>query len=115
MRCPINSPSKGAFVLQTPPPTPAISIPPNDGPRRDIQLAPRQLRPGSPTTLNPLDNNPWDLLSLPEVRRITNVGKTTIHKQIRAGALQAVKVGRRTVIPRRELERWLRALPAVCP
>ena len=75
----------------------------------------RQLRPGSPTTLNPLDNNPWDLFSLAEVRQITTLGKTTIHKLIRAGALQAVKVGRRTVIPRRELERWLRALPAVYP
>ena len=40
------------------------------------------------------------------------VGRTFAYAEIAAGMLMAKKAGRRTVIPRKEAERWLTALPA---
>jgi excisionase family DNA binding protein len=42
-----------------------------------------------------------------------NVGRTKVYKEIAAGRLHAVKVGRRTLIRKDDAEAWLAALPAL--
>src|SRR6185503_12116652 len=51
------------------------------------------------------------LLSLETALERLSIGKTTLYKQIKEGALGAVHVGRRTFIEEAELERYLSALP----
>jgi excisionase family DNA binding protein len=50
-------------------------------------------------------------LSINEFRDQYRVGHTTIYEEIRAGRLSAVKVGRRTLIPRQAAREWLQSLP----
>ncbi len=47
-----------------------------------------------------------------EVSRLTGLGQTTIYERIETGELKARKLGRRTLILRRDLETFLEALPA---
>jgi excisionase family DNA binding protein len=39
------------------------------------------------------------------------IGRTTIYEEIRTGRLEAVKVGRRTLITEQAAQDWLRSLP----
>jgi excisionase family DNA binding protein len=41
------------------------------------------------------------------------IGRTRLYEEIKGGRLLAVKVGKRTVIRRADLEKWLAELPAV--
>ena len=49
--------------------------------------------------------------SINEVCVVTNLGRDTIYRAINRGRLVARKVGKRTIINRRDLERFLRSLP----
>jgi excisionase family DNA binding protein len=42
-----------------------------------------------------------------------NVGRTTVHQEIKNGQLKARKAGRRTLIGVEDAERWWRSLPAI--
>jgi len=51
-------------------------------------------------------------LSLAEAGKVAGCGRTSIYKATIRGGLVARKIGRRTVILRADLDRWLAALPA---
>ena len=40
-----------------------------------------------------------------------NIGRTTFYAEVKAGRIRPVKVGRKTLIPEPEGERWLASLP----
>lgn len=42
-----------------------------------------------------------------------NVGRTFLYEQINSGRISARKAGTKTLIERREAQRWLRSLPAI--
>jgi excisionase family DNA binding protein len=42
-----------------------------------------------------------------------NVGRTTVHQEIKNGQLKARKAGRRTLIGVEDAEQWWRSLPAI--
>lgn len=52
-------------------------------------------------------------LSVKEVCRITGLSRTLISAQIRLGKLIARKAGRRTLVMRSDLRKWLEGLPTV--
>jgi excisionase family DNA binding protein len=52
-----------------------------------------------------------ELFSVEELRRLTGLARTTLYAEIRAGRLVARKVGRRTVVLRRDFENWAAELP----
>ena len=54
-------------------------------------------------------------LSIKEVCRITGLSRTLICAQIRLGKLIARKAGRRTLVMRSDLRKWLEQLPAIQP
>jgi excisionase family DNA binding protein len=66
---------------------------------------------GSPISLPP-DRVAF---SIDEVMEIANSSRSTIYNAISDGALQAHKNGRRTVILRGALEKWIATWPAVAP
>lgn len=41
------------------------------------------------------------------------IGRTALYAEMKTGRLNARKLGRRTIIPKTEAERWLAALPAL--
>jgi excisionase family DNA binding protein len=49
-------------------------------------------------------------LSIEDFCKFYSVGKTTAYEEINAGRLQAVKVGRRTLIPEQSAAAWLSSL-----
>ncbi len=51
-------------------------------------------------------------LSIAEVADAIGLGRTFIYEQINAGALKAIKVGRRTLVPIEAINGWLAAQPA---
>lgn len=51
--------------------------------------------------------------SINDAAIVTSVSTTTIKQEIARGRLRARKAGRRTLVVREELERWLRTLPLV--
>lgn len=53
--------------------------------------------------------------SLSEAADLTDLCLTSIKAAVRAGDLQAVKAGRRTLITAESLESWIQALPKVRP
>lgn len=52
-------------------------------------------------------------LSLPEACKIAGLGRTTVYQAIADGQLVARKVGKRTIILRQDLNRFLVALPVL--
>ena len=59
-------------------------------------------------------NHPWRTQklahSIPEFLAAVPIGRTKLYEELEAGRLRAVKVGRRTLIPSTEAERWLAEL-----
>jgi excisionase family DNA binding protein len=47
---------------------------------------------------------------IPEAQEVTGLGRTTLYREIKAGRLEAVKVGTSTLITRAALERYLESL-----
>lgn len=45
--------------------------------------------------------------SVPEAAALIGISASSLHRQIRAGAVPHVRIGRRIVVPRQALERWL--------
>jgi excisionase family DNA binding protein len=41
-----------------------------------------------------------------------SIGRTTFYAEVKAGRIRPVKVGRKTLIPEAEVERWLASLSA---
>jgi excisionase family DNA binding protein len=48
-----------------------------------------------------------------ETCAVLRVGRTRLYEEIRDGRLPAYKVGKRTLIRRADVEKWLTALPTV--
>ena len=53
--------------------------------------------------------------SIAEACAAARAGRTSIYEAIRAGALRAVKRGRRTIVLAHDLHRYLESLPALKP
>lgn len=51
--------------------------------------------------------------SVREVCKICGIGRSTFYAALGAGALNAVKLGRRTLVPAESLDAWLNSLPTV--
>jgi excisionase family DNA binding protein len=59
--------------------------------------------------------DPLELLTLAEVSRLAKRHRSTLHRDIAAGRLHVVKLGRSTRVPRSELERYLAGDAATMP
>lgn len=55
------------------------------------------------------------LLSMSEAAAVLGVGRTTIYDLVRQGALQSVKIGRRSLVPLEDLNDYVRHLKASSP
>lgn len=53
------------------------------------------------------------VMSISEFGRWAGVGRTTTYAEIKAGALRAVKFGRRTLILTEDAKAWLQAKPFI--
>lgn len=53
-----------------------------------------------------------DLYPLPEVVERLGVNRTTVYGLIKSGDIQAVKIGRRTLVPAASIERYVARLTA---
>lgn len=58
--------------------------------------------------------DPLELLTIAEVSKLTKRHRSTLHRDIAAGRLRVVKLGRSTRVPRSELERYI-GEPATLP
>jgi len=54
-----------------------------------------------------------DALTVNEFCKSVGIGRTSVYAEIKAGRLIALKVGRRTIIPHVEAQRWLSSLPTI--
>jgi hypothetical protein len=52
-------------------------------------------------------------MTILEFSRWSRLGRTRVYEEIGAGALRAIKAGRRTLITLEDAQTWLEALPAV--
>ena len=50
-----------------------------------------------------------------EACTLLRISRSSLHNQLAAGALTAVRFGRRTLFTHSELMRWIRGLPAARP
>jgi excisionase family DNA binding protein len=55
--------------------------------------------------------DPLELYTLAEVARIAKRARSTLYRDIEAGRLRTVKLGRSTRVPRAELERYVAGDP----
>ena len=53
------------------------------------------------------------IVSISEACAIAGIGRTSLYKAIRAGALRAIKIGRRTLLLQDDIRQWLEGMPAV--
>jgi excisionase family DNA binding protein len=51
-----------------------------------------------------------ELLTIPEFCAQVNVGRTNAYRLINEGQVKAVKLGKKTLIPRTEMLRWIENL-----
>ncbi|MCB1417648.1 MAG: helix-turn-helix domain-containing protein [Notoacmeibacter sp.] len=51
--------------------------------------------------------------TIPEFVKFSGASRSTAYREIAAGRLKAVKLGKRTLIRADEAQRWLDALPAM--
>jgi excisionase family DNA binding protein len=56
-----------------------------------------------------------ELLTIPEFCAWARIGRTKAYDEIGAGALRALKIGRRTLIMREDAAEWLFGQPALSP
>lgn len=56
-------------------------------------------------------DTPPVLLTIEETCTALSLGRTTVHFLIKSGDIRAVRIGRRVLVPRDELERYVAALP----
>lgn len=55
-----------------------------------------------------LDEEPCDVISVPEVARRLKISKTLVYEGIRAGRIPGIQVGeRRVIVPKQQFEAWL--------
>ena len=52
------------------------------------------------------------VFSVNEFCQWAGIGRTAVYAELKAGRLSAKKLGRRTIIPKGEAERWLASLPS---
>ena len=52
------------------------------------------------------------LFSVKEFCEIVGIGRTTFYQEVKAGRIKAKKMGRRTLITKSELERFIEELPS---
>lgn len=52
------------------------------------------------------------LFSVKEFCEIVGIGRTTFYQEVKAGRIKAKKMGRSTLIPKSELERFIEELPS---
>ena len=56
-----------------------------------------------------------ELLTIPELCRQVNIGKTYAYRLIGEGTIKAVKCGRKTLVPRAEIHKWIETLKPYAP
>ena len=56
-----------------------------------------------------------ELLTVPDFCGATGLGRTSVYHLLKTGALTAVKVGRRTLIRREDMEMWKAGLASYKP
>lgn len=52
-----------------------------------------------------------ELLTIPEVGKVLKAGRTYLYGLINSGQIKAVKIGRKTLVPRSSVEAYIAALP----
>ncbi|WAV88897.1 helix-turn-helix domain-containing protein [Oxalobacter aliiformigenes] len=52
------------------------------------------------------------LFSVKEFCEMVGIGRTTFYQEVKAGRIKAKKMGRSTLIPKSELERFIEELPS---
>ena len=55
------------------------------------------------------DNTPLNV-SIPEAARLCGVGRSTIYKEMECGRLESLKLGKRRLISRVALKKWIESL-----
>lgn len=53
-----------------------------------------------------------ELLTIPEVGKVIKAGRTYLYALINRGDIKAVKIGRKTLVPRSAVEAYIAALPS---
>lgn len=51
-----------------------------------------------------------ELLTIPEFCKMANIGRTTAYSLINAGLIKAIKIGKKTLIPRTSMNEWISTL-----
>ena len=51
--------------------------------------------------------------TIAEACAVARIGRSTLYKHIRAGHLRAIKIGRRTLFRRDDVDRWLEKMPVI--
>ena len=64
---------------------------------------------------NPVDSGPPLAYRIDEFVRLSGMGRTSVYAAMRSGALPAIKIGCRTLIPAEGAREFLRSLPAYRP
>lgn len=72
------------------------------------------MRTGFPQHMKQFEAQPW-AVSPAAAAALLGVGRSSVYKLMKRGALMGRKAGRRTVILTRDIERYLEALPALAP
>jgi excisionase family DNA binding protein len=63
-----------------------------------------------------MDNHQYKIvLTLEETCEIARIGRSTLYRSLRSGALRARKIGKKTVVLREDLQAWLQSLPTSVP
>lgn len=56
-----------------------------------------------------------ELLTIPEFCEIAKIGRTSAYKLLNRGSLKAVKLGKKTLIPRDAVHEWIATLAQYSP